>query len=239
MIPLRDPSTTRVKPVITVLLILVNLGVFFLIQSRGTAADQQALIYERAAIACEVTKGSPLNIEEIVTERCPLPDSPSEVPFPDKNVLLAILVSMFLHGGVTHVLFNMWFLWIFGNNVEEAFGHLGYLSLYLLGGLAGTVAYVFGNPDSTIPLVGASGAIAVTMGAYTVLFPGNRIISLVGWFILPVPAVVFLVLWFLTQFGLGGTSVAWEAHVGGFVFGALVSLLFRQRLLRRTAAVYR
>lgn len=221
---------------VTVLLILANLGVFFIIQARGTPDEQQALIYERAAIACEVTHGSPLNIEEIVTQRCPLPDSRSEVPFPDKNVLLAILTSMFLHGGVTHVLFNMWFLWVFGNNVEEAFGHFGYLLVYILGGLVGTFAFVLVNPDSTVPLVGASGAIAVTMGSYTVLFPGHRVLSLVGWLILPVPAVVFLVIWFLTQFGLGGTEVAWEAHAAGFVFGVVVSLLFRQSLLRRTAA---
>jgi membrane associated rhomboid family serine protease len=148
-------------------------------------------------------------------------------------VFLALFTSMFLHGGTAHLLFNMWFLWIFGNNVEETFGHVGYLLLYLIGGLAATAAYVILNPEATVPLVGASGAIAVAMGAYAVLFPGHRVLSLVGWLLLPVPAALFLAVWFVAQFGLGGSGVAWEAHAGGFAFGAAVSLLLRSRLLRR------
>jgi membrane associated rhomboid family serine protease len=89
------------------------------------------------------------------------------------------------------------------------------------------------NPEATVPLVGASGAIAVAMGAYAVLFPGHRVLSFVGWFLIPVPAALFLAFWFIAQFGLGGTGVAWEAHAGGFVFGAVVSLLFRSRLMRK------
>jgi membrane associated rhomboid family serine protease len=129
----------------------------------------------------------------------------------------------------------MWFLWIFGNNVEEAYGHVGYLFLYLIGGLAATGAYVGLNPGATVPLVGASGAVAVAMGAYVVLFPGHRVLSLVGWFLLPVPAAVFLIVWFVAQFGLGGTNTAWEAHAGGFVFGAGISLFLRSALMRRIA----
>jgi membrane associated rhomboid family serine protease len=202
-----------------------------LIQGRGTAEEQQALVYERAAISCEVTTGFPLGIEEIVSNTC-LAGAQDPV-FPDKNVFLALLTSMFLHGSVGHVLFNMWFLWIFGNNVEEAYGHVGYLLLYIIGGLAATAAYVGFNPDATVPLVGASGAVAVAMGAYLVLFPGHRVLSLVGWLFLPVPAAVFLVFWFVAQFGLGGTNTAWEAHAGGFVFGAGISLFLRSMLMRR------
>jgi membrane associated rhomboid family serine protease len=144
---------------------------------------------------------------------------------------------MFLHGGAAHVLFNMWFLWIFGNNVEEAFGHFGYLLMYLLGGIAATLTYVVVNPASTVPLVGASGAIAAVLGAYAVLFPGHRVLSLLGWLILPIPAAVFLGFWFIAQFGLGGTNVAWEAHAGGFAFGFAVALLMRRRLLRRVTPI--
>ena len=205
--------------------------VFFLIQGRGTPDEQQALVYERAAISCEVTTGSPLSFEEIASGVCLA--GPQDPVFPDKNVLLALVTSMFLHGSIGHVLFNMWFLWIFGNNVEEAYGHLRYLLVYLLGGLFATGAYVVMNPEATVPLVGASGAIAVTMGAYAVLFPGHRVLSFVGWFLIPVPAALFLAFWFVAQFGLGGSGVAWEAHAGGFVFGAVVSLLFRSRLMRR------
>lgn len=234
MLPLRDINPTRITPVVTLLLIAVNLIVFFLIQGRGTPDDQQALVYERAAIACEVTTGAPLGVDEILADQC-LPGAQAPI-FPDKNVFLALLTSMFLHGGIAHVLFNMWFLWIFGNNVEEAYGHVGYLLVYLIGGLAATGAYVVMNPDATIPLVGASGAIAVAMGAYAVLFPGHRVLSFVGWFLLPVPAALFLIFWFVAQFGLGGTGTAWEAHAGGFVFGALVSLILRSRLRRRVGA---
>ena len=231
MFPLRDLNPTRITPVVTLILVVVNLVVFFLIQERGTPDEQQALVYERAAISCEVATGSPLSVEEITSGEC-LAGSQDPV-FPDKNVLLALVTSMFLHGSIGHVLFNMWFLWIFGNNVEEAYGHLGYLMVYLLGGLVATGAYVVMNPEATVPLVGASGAIAVAMGAYAVLFPGHRVLSFVGWFLIPVPAALFLAFWFIAQFGLGGTGVAWEAHAGGFVFGAVVSLLFRSRLMRK------
>jgi membrane associated rhomboid family serine protease len=233
LFPLRDENPTRVTPVVTLALIGANLVVFFLIQGRGTVDEQQALVYERAAISCEVTTGFPLGANEIVSNVCL--DGAQDPIFPEKNVFLALLTSMFLHGSVGHVLFNMWFLWIFGNNVEEAFGHIGYLLMYVIGGLAATAAYVGLNPDATIPLVGASGAIAVTMGAYVVLFPGHRILSLVGWFFLPVPAAIFLIFWFVAQFGLGGTNTAWEAHAAGFVFGAGITLFLRSWLLRRVA----
>jgi len=231
LFPLRDINPTRIAPVVTLVLIAVNLVVFFLIQGRGTPDEQQALVYERAAISCEVTTGAPLGAEEIGSDVC-LAGAQDPI-FPDKNVWLALVTSMFLHASIGHVLFNMWFLWIFGNNVEEAYGHIGYLLMYLLGGLAATAAYIVTNPEATVPLVGASGAIAVTMGAYTVLFPGHRILSLVGWLLLPVPAALFLIFWFVAQFSLGGTGTAWEAHAGGFVFGAVVSLLLRSRLMRR------
>jgi membrane associated rhomboid family serine protease len=131
----------------------------------------------------------------------------------------------------------MWSLWIFGNNVEEAFGHVRYLLLYALGGVVATLAFVVVNADSTVPLVGASGAIAAALGAYAVLFPGHRVLTFVGWFLVPLPAVVFLAVWFLAQFGLGGTNTAWEAHVGGFLFGLAVAFVFRRSLLRRVAGV--
>jgi len=236
MFPLRDINPTRITPVVTLALIAVNVGVFFLFQMRGSAEDQQALIYERAAIACEVTTGAPLGIEEIVDDTC-LPGAQTPI-FPNKNVFLALFTSMFLHGSVAHVLFNMWFLWIFGNNVEEAYGHVGYLLVYLIGGLAATAAYVVLNREATVPLVGASGAIAVALGAYAVLFPGHRVLSFVGWILIPVPAAIFLVIWFVLQFVASQTGVAWEAHAGGFVFGAGVSLMLRSRLLRKVSAGY-
>ncbi len=234
MLPLRDANPTRITPYVTLALIAVNLLIFFIFQFRASQAEQTEFVYERAAIACEVTSGDPLDVEEIITGQCGA-EGQGEV-FPGKNVYLALVVSMFLHGSVGHVLFNMWFLWIFGNNVEEAYGHVGYAVLYVIGGLVATGAFIALNIDTTIPLVGASGAIAAVMGSYAVLFPRHRVTSLVGWFILPLPAAIFLVFWFVAQFGLSGTGVAWEAHAGGFVVGVAATLFFRDRLLSRVAA---
>jgi membrane associated rhomboid family serine protease len=141
---------------------------------------------------------------------------------------------MFLHGSIAHILFNMWSLWIFGNNVEEAFGHLGYLVFYLAAGIAATIGFVAVNPDLTVPLIGASGAIAGVMGAYLVLFPRHMVLSLILFRVVAIPAVVFLGFWFFSQFLFESEGIAWEAHVAGFVFGAIVALPFRERLLTRT-----
>lgn len=233
MFPLKDINPTRITPFVTVGFIVANLLVFFVIQSQQTVAEREEFLYRRAAIGCEITTLQPLSAEEILTGRCL---SGSEEPvFPEKIPLFSVLTSMFLHGGIAHVVFNMWFLWIFGNNVEEAFGRLRYILMYIAGGVGATLTFVAVNPDSTIPLVGASGAIAAVLGSYAVLFPGHRVLSLLGWFIVPVPAAVFLGVWFVLQFGLGGTNVAWEAHAGGFAFGFALTLLFRRRLLRRVS----
>lgn len=233
MFPLKDVNPTRITPYVTIGLIIANLLVFFVIQSQQTVAEQEEFLYRRAAIGCEITTLQPLSAEEIITDKCL---SGSEEPvFPEKIPFFSVLTSMFLHGGIGHVVFNMWFLWIFGNNVEEAFGRLRYILMYIAGGVGATLTFVAANPDSTIPLVGASGAIAAVLGSYAVLFPGHRVLSLLGWFIVPVPAAVFLGVWFVLQFGLGGTNVAWEAHAGGFAFGFALTLLFRRRLLRRVS----
>jgi rhomboid family protein len=236
MLPLRDANPTRITPYVTLGLIAINLIVFFVLQYPGSELDHAEFVYERAAIACEVTTGDPLDVAEIVTGVCGATGE-GEV-FPGKNVYLALVVSMFLHGGIGHVLFNMWFLWIFGNNVEEAYGHVWYAMLYLFGGLAATAGFIALNVDTTVPLVGASGAIAAVMGSYLVLFPQHRVTSLLGWIIVPLPAAIFLAIWFASQFLLfnAESGVAWEAHAGGFVFGVAVTLLFRDRLLRRVAA---
>ena len=230
LFPLRDINPTRITPVVTFLLIAVSLGIYFFIQAPNTSSEQQEFLYRRAAISCEITTGSPLSAREINNDLCGIGGDPI---FPEKSEFLAVLTSMFLHGSVAHVVFNLWFLWIFGNNVEEAFGHVRYLLMYIVGGLAATATFVYLNPGSTIPLVGASGAIAAVLGAYAVLFPGHKVLSLLGWFVLPVPASVFLGIWFVIQLFFVGGNTAWEAHVGGFVFGFAITLFYRKRALRR------
>jgi rhomboid family protein len=153
-----------------------------------------------------------------------------------------LITSQFLHGGIVHIGGNMLFLWIFGNNVEDAFGRLRFLAFYLIGGIIAALAQVAIDPESTVPTIGASGAIAATLGAYLVLFPGARVttaIFLVFFYqLIEVPAVVVLIFWFVIQLfsGIGslgandaatGGGVAFFAHIGGFVFGAAVGLLVR------------
>lgn len=169
-----------------------------------------------------------------------------------------LLSCMFLHAGWLHLLGNMWFLYIFGDNVEDRLGHLGFLVFYLAGGVAASGVHVVMHPGSPVPVVGASGAVAAVMGAYLLLYPRAMIVTLVPIFLLPyfllLPAVVFLALWFVVQlfggFSAGSqmaTGVAWWAHVGGFVAGmTAVYVLRRAGLLRppmaqvvRTTAPFR
>lgn len=233
MLPIRDVNPTRIRPLVTWAIIAINAVVYFGWQPQDVEGSTE-FIYERAAIACELTTGEPLSLDEINTGRC---SDGAEQPFFDgKNVWFSGVVSMFLHGSIAHILFNMWSLWIFGNNVEEAFGHLGYVLFYLAAGVAATAGFVFVNPELTVPLVGASGAIAGVMGAYLVLFPRHLVMSLVFFRIVALPAILFLGIWFLSQFFFNAEGVAWEAHVAGFVFGALLALPFRHRLLGRTLA---
>lgn len=232
MIPIRDANPSLSTPVVTWLIILVASAVFFVIEPRSPNATNE-FVYRYAAIPCELTTGMPLDQGD--TAACSRDPVPPPF-FPGKDVALSVLVSMFLHANLGHLLGNMWSLWIFGNNVEDAYGKLGYLLLYLASGVVATGAFVLANPASLTPLVGASGAIAGIMGAYLVLYPDAQVVTIVPiFFFLPfvLPASLFLILWFVGQFFIGDSGVAWQAHVGGFVFGAAVTALLRPFLLAR------
>jgi membrane associated rhomboid family serine protease len=144
---------------------------------------------------------------------------------------------MFLHGGIAHLLGNMLFLWIFGDNVEDFYGHFAYLLFYFICGIGAGLLHVLFNFNSMLPSLGASGAISGVMGAYLVLYPRAQILTLVFIFLIPVPAVIILVLWFFLQFASGVSSlgmaasggVAWWAHVGGFLLGAGITSFARRR----------
>jgi len=229
--PIRDLNPTRITPVVTIALIAINVLVFLLWQPHLNEAAGEEFAYRHAAIACEVTQGQPISVAEFQSDRC-IASSGAPI-FPDKQPYAALFVSMFLHAGIAHILGNMWFLWLFGTNIEEAFGTLRYAAFYLIGGMVAALAFVAVHPSSVVPLVGASGAIAAVLGAYLVLFPGKLVLSWAFITLIPVPAVIFLGLWFVGQFAVGDAGVAWESHVAGFVFGALVTLVFRGSLLRR------
>jgi len=234
LLPIRDVNPTRARPLVTWGIIAACAIVYFALQPTSGTQEEAEFLYERAAIACELTTGDPLDLDEINGGFCR--DEPVAPYFGGKNVWLAAGLSMFLHGGIAHLLFNMWSLWIFGNNVEEAFGSIAYALFYVAAGIAATVGFVWANPDTTVPLVGASGAIAGVMGAYVVLFPRHLVLTLVLIRIVAIPAMVFLGIWIISQFFLvdAASGIAWEAHVAGFLFGVLVALPLRRRLLANT-----
>lgn len=229
MIPLYDINRRQTFPFVTVLLIVANVLVFFFQLSLSPAAEQRLVfLYGMIPARLEVAlAGGDVTLAQAATP---------------------LLTSIFLHGGFLHLLGNMWFLWVFGDNVEDRMGHARYLLFYLLTGIGAGVVHTLFNWGSPIPAVGASGAISGVMGAYVALFPGSRVVTLVPllifWFMARVPAVVMIGYWFALQFlsgvyslgGPQGGGVAWWAHIGGFLLGlALVSVL---RKPRRPPVVY-
>lgn len=221
MLPIKDTIPNRTVPVVTRALIAVNVVVFMF----------------------ELTL-SPSQLEDffylygIVPARYSHPAWAAWIGFPVDDYW-PFITSMFLHGGWLHIIGNMWTLWIFGDNVEERMGRLRFLLFYLLTGIAAGMTHWFTNTDSTIPTVGASGAISGVLGAYFIMFPHSRIITFFPVLFMPVffevPAVVYLFVWFLTQLWSGVLAgltsdavkgVAWWAHIGGFVAGILLHRLF-------------
>ena len=219
MLPLRDNVPTRSFPIVTVALIVANVLVWVLYQ----LPDLQGSVTELAYQPCEVDNSCPT-----VGQDWPL----------------TAFTSMFMHGSWAHLLGNMLFLWIFGNNVEDALGRLRYFVFYIVGGLAATAVQTFvtlayaSDADAMIPNVGASGAISAVLGAYLLLLPGAKVLTIIFFILREVPAVLFLGIWFGFQLLDGSTSiahpeagggVAFFAHIGGFVFGFVAVKLFQQR----------
>ncbi len=230
MLPLRDLNPTRSATPITWAIIAIAAAVYFFVQPQS-GGESIEFLFEQATIPCEVASLEPLTLAEIETGRCDVDTASPEV-FPDKNVPLSLLVAIFLHGSVLHLLGNLWILFIFGNNVEEDFGPVTYTVFYLVAGLAASIGHVLIHLDDTTPVVGASGAIAGVMGAYLVLHPKVRVVSIIPplyFFPFRVPAALYLVVWFGLQFLLANqdTNIAWEAHVVGFVVGVVAALALR------------
>jgi membrane associated rhomboid family serine protease len=221
VIPIRDTVPNRSAPVVTWSLIAVN-ALVFLYQLTMSPEELENFFYLFGVVPAPFTH----------------PEWAQWVGFPADDYW-PFLTSMFLHGGWLHIIGNMWSLWIFGDNVEDVMGRWRFVAFYLLTGLAAGVTHWFTNADSVVPTVGASGAIAGVLGAYLVLFPRSRIITVLPILFLPfffeLPAVVYLLFWFLSQV-LSGTlsglssddvgGVAWWAHVGGFAAGVLLHRLF-------------
>jgi rhomboid family protein len=240
MFPIGDENEPGYGPAIVTLAIIgINLAVFFLIQ-----LSSDAFTYGWSTIPREITTGRDL-VEPIAVEiggqRVVIPEAPGPDP-----IQLTLLSSMFMHGGFGHILGNMLFLWVFGDNVEHAVGRVAFVAFYLIAGLIATLAQVFVDPRSVVPSLGASGAISGVLGAYIVLFPSNRVNVILGYFFTTVPAIMAIGLWALLQFvnGFGQIAateetaggVAYMAHIGGFVAGIAAGLLFRAMGAGRRAA---
>ena len=223
MFPIRDTIPSRRYPVVNILLICINVVVFLYEASLGPRLEDFIATYGL-----------------IPASLASLPALPFSA-WP--GVLLTVLTSMFLHGGWLHLIGNMWFLWIFGDNVEDVMGHGRYLFFYLLCGVAAAMAQVLINPFSDVPMVGASGAISGVLGAYMLLFPYSRVITLVPVFFfayfVELPAFLFLGVWALIQFFHGVAmlpyaaivkgGVAWWAHLGGFACGFILAKPLSER----------
>ncbi len=231
MIPLRDLNPTRTFPLVTIALIVANVAVFLYELSLGRRLDAFINLY--GVVPCEVTF------------ECPVP---ARLALP---VFATIFTAMFMHGGWLHIIGNMLYFWIFGNNIEDRFGHLKFLLVYLAWGVIAAFTQIFVDPASRIPAVGASGAIAGVLGAYLVMFPRAQVDSLltIGIFITTVrlPALFVIGFWIVLQFFSGFLSlgaansqadaggVAYFAHIGGAVAGVLAGLIYRALNPQRAA----
>ncbi len=251
MIPLRDYRRSTTFPVVTVALIIINLLVF---SYQLTKSSEENLILNVSSWSAHELNFAELGDRVSYVRISPrdqfvfsygfIPgefftgvDLPPEIPIP---LWLTLFASLFIHGSLSHLLGNMLYLWIFGDNVEDAMGHGKFLVFYLLCGLIATASQTIISYHSTIPQIGASGAIAGVLAAYLMLFPYSRILTLIPIFffirLMAIPAVLLLGLWFMFQvisgagtIGMTGGGVAFFAHIGGFIAGGLLVFIFRKR----------
>jgi membrane associated rhomboid family serine protease len=225
MIPLRDENPSRSVPFVNSILILANICVF-IYQNFFVSGGAKPLFFRLGCIPYEFTHFVDIN-------------PPALVPIP-----LTILTAMFMHGGWIHLLSNMLYLWIFGDNIEDTLGHLKYLVFYIVCGLIASLFHILTNLNSLVPTIGASGAIAGVMGAYMFLFPRARIRTLLILVIfiqvVRIPAIIVLGYWILIQVLSGfaefgsrtGGGIAWFAHIGGFIAGIVLIIILKKRRKR-------
>jgi membrane associated rhomboid family serine protease len=233
MFPIRDENPTELIPFVTALFIGLNVAAWLLLQGAGTGGDFLYSLCRYGAIPGEITGAIPAGRDVAIGNYdCPVGGFTWET----------VLTSMFMHGGWMHLIGNMWFLWVFGNNIEDSMGHGRFVIFYLLTGAVASAAHILSAPGSAVPTVGASGAISGVMGAYMVLYPRVRVHTLLFFVIfirvIPLPAWVLLGYWFVLQVLMGvgsqgaeGGGVAFWAHAGGFVAGLVLVKLFERRPL--------
>jgi len=222
MIPLRDDNPTESFPWVTIGLIIINCSVFLYQLSLGPHGMQK-LILQAGAIPYEI-----FHFKDIY------PVTPIPVP-------MTLMSAMFMHGGFMHIIGNMLYLWIFGDNIEDAIGHVRFILFYLACGIVAGMLHILSDINSTIPMIGASGAVAGILGAYFILYPRAKVLTLIIFIFfirtIRIPAVIVLGFWFILQVlnAGGGGGIAWYAHIGGFIAGASMALPFagkKNRVIR-------
>ncbi len=254
MIPLRDYQPSGIVPILTIAIIAINVLVFgyqFMLSLSAQASKENPRVWvqEWVDADCEVPQRfaqgllrSQLTLDDVFTFRygavpCKITHQenlPPPVPF---AIWLTLVTSMFMHGGIMHILGNMWYLWVFGDNIEGRLGKINFLLFYVFTGLVAAFAQIINGPNSVIPMVGASGAISGVLGAYLVLYPFGRVLTLIPlpffFSTVELPAIVLLGIWFALQFfggissSVAGGGVAYWAHAGGFLAGATIALFMR------------
>ena len=218
-IPLKDENPTSRFPYVTVFFIVLNVSIF--LYQIFSPQGLQYYVFKMGAIPYEITHFTTVSL------------------FPRLSPPLTLVTSIFIHGSLLHLLGNMLYLWIFGNNIEDFLGHFRFILFYFLSGLGASFTHIIFHSASQVPMIGASGAIAGVLGAYLILYPRARVLTLVFLFffirILPIPAFFILGLWFIVQVlnvGIGG-GIAWFAHIGGFLIGIVLIMIYsRKRRVR-------
>jgi membrane associated rhomboid family serine protease len=226
MIPIKDDNPISIRPYITIALIIINCAIFLYAFALGRQGFTE-FTFKYGLIPAELVEGRDL--------------SPPQYGFLATSPFLNVFTSMFMHGGFLHLGGNMLYLWIFGNNIEDVLGHVKFIFFYLFSGIAAALFFVVLSPHSTVPMIGASGAIAGVLGAYLVRFPDAKVHTIIWLFffiqVIKIPALILLGFWFFLQlinsssalYSASSGGVAWFAHVGGFLFGAAIFWIFGLR----------
>ena len=231
MIPISDINPARNTPVISRIFMFTAIIVYILIQPNNQI-ELFNFFYQYSAIPCELVNFNPISEIQFYENNCF--SNKSQSIFPEKNLFLSMIYANFFHANFLHILGNLWSFWIFGNNVEDKLGKVGFTIFLILIGIISISVHIFLNQDSLIPIVGASGIVSGLMGAYVFMFPNARLLVLVPFgFIFPttIKAKFFMIFWFISQIliSISDQNVSWEAHVGGFIFGYLLLRIFNNK----------
>ena len=229
MIPISDINPAKRIPIISRMFIIFSTLIFIFFQPKNNI-DLINYFYKFAAIPCEVMNNLPLSANQYLNNICNV--SSDIFIFPEKNILLSIFISLFLHANFLHILGNLWSFWIFGNNVEDKLGKTRFIFFLLITGFISVVVHSVLNSLNINPIVGCSGIVSALMGAYLYLFPNAKLLVLVPFgifFPTTIKAKYFMIFWLVSQFiiALQSTNISWEAHISGFIFGYLLIKILR------------